>query len=104
MAENLCLVPVDEHFIGAIPALLKFKEQFRGRPGKELLGKAGVAVIWREVHIGWVRLNGVAGQRRSHSEGCGDDGPNPFNGFYEHRVRAVPRSTGPNNPSSDGQA
>ena len=35
MAEHVCLVPTEDNFIGAIPALLKFKEQFRGRPGNE---------------------------------------------------------------------
>lgn len=37
MNAHCCLIQVDENFAGAVPALLKFREQFRGRPGKEFL-------------------------------------------------------------------
>ncbi|CAK9072657.1 unnamed protein product, partial [Durusdinium trenchii] len=37
MAEHCCLVQVDETLQGAVAGFLTFKEQFRGRPGGELL-------------------------------------------------------------------
>lgn len=35
MAETCALIQVDETFQGAVAGFLKFREQYRGRPGKE---------------------------------------------------------------------
>lgn len=37
MSENCVLLQVDDSYGGAVSGFLKFKEQFRGRPGSEFL-------------------------------------------------------------------
>lgn len=40
MDKHCLLVQVDDSYTGAIAGFLKFREQYRGRPGKELLAKS----------------------------------------------------------------
>ena len=37
MKQNCLLIQVDENYVGAVPAYLQFREQYRGRVGEEIL-------------------------------------------------------------------
>lgn len=37
MGKHCCLIAADENYSNVVNGFLKFKEQYRGRPGKELL-------------------------------------------------------------------